>query len=223
MDPTVLFIPAAAVVTLLGVYGPRWQRALARRRERALKAMKTTAIAALKLDQPAKITGVVSPRAELLTSPISGRPCIGFKVVIEGNEPVFTPSNYDVTPEGRHLLVQREACGVFTLTDDTGTAVIEGPYRIGLEPAWADLPPSVFARLQEKLGVAVPGDALRYTRLRFQQALLMPGDRVSVGGRPVMEADPAARASYRERPMVNHIRGTAQEPVLIIDEEAPVT
>ena len=223
MDPTLLFIPAAIALTLLGVYGPRWQRAHARRRERALKAMKTTAIAALKLDQPAKITGVVSPRADLITSPISGHPCIGFKVVIEGNEPVFTPSNYDVTPEGRHLLVQREACGVFTLTDGTGTAVVEGPCRLGLEPAWADLAPSVFARLQEKMASAFPGDALRYTRLRLQEALLMPGDRVSVGGRPVMETDPTARASYRERPMVNHIRGTAQEPVLIIDEEAPVT
>jgi hypothetical protein len=223
MDPILIFVPAAAVLTLLGVYGPRWQRAYARRRERALKGMKATAIAALKLDQPAKITGVVSPRGELITSPISRRPCIGFKVVIEGNEPVFTPSNYDVTPEGRHLLVQREACGVFTLTDGTGTAVIEGPYRLGLEPVWADLPPSAFARLQEKLGSAGPGDALRYTRLRFQEALLMPGDRVSVGGRPVMEADRAARASYRERPMVNHIRGTAQEPVLIIDEENSVT
>ena len=38
----------------------------------------------------------------------------------------------------------------------------------------------------------------------------MPGDRVSVGGRAVMDADPTARASYRERPMVNHIRGSAR-------------
>jgi hypothetical protein len=220
MNPIFIFVPAALVfVALLGVYGPRLQRAYARRPERALKRMKTTAIVALKRDEPAKITGVVSPRDDLMTSPISGHPCIGFKLVVEGNEPFLTPSSYDVMPEGRHLLAQREVCGVFTLTDDTGTAVIEGPCRLGLEAAWAALAPSVIARLVGKMGPAAPGDALRYTRLRFQEALLLPGDRVSVGGRPVMQPDPAAPASYRERPMVNHIRGTAEEPVLLIDEK----
>ena len=87
--------------------------------------MKTTAIAALKLDQPAKITGVVSPRAELLTSPISGHPCIGFKVVIEERDSGGT----------WRTVFKTAACAAFTVTDETGTAVVEGPVVIGLDPA----------------------------------------------------------------------------------------
>jgi hypothetical protein len=226
MNPIWIFVPACvAFVTFLTVYGPRWQRAYARRPERALRRMQTTAIAALKPDQPAKVTGVISPRDDLVKSPIGGLPCIGFQVVIEGAEP-FSFAHYPETPEGRHVLFEREACGVFTLTDDTGTVVVDGPYRLGLGPydgAWADPTPSVFALLQEKPVPDALADWPSWRRLRYQEAVLKPGDRVSVLGQPSMEVDRAAVASYRDPPILTHIKGTQDEPVLVIDEKDSAT
>jgi hypothetical protein len=218
------WIPMASfVLATAGFLAIRGARVAARRSQRLLGRMKTTAIAALKPDERAKITGVVAARDELLTAPISGQPCIAFQVVIEGREPFLVFSGAPpVTSEGLHEWVRREACGAFTLTDDTGTAVIEGPCLLALEPddaAYTDLPPSVFALLQDEVGPTKASKYARGSAMRFREAVLKPGDRVSVLGRARMELDPAGRGSYREAPMLNHITGTTKEPVTIIDVE----
>lgn len=173
----------------------------------ALEGIKTIPIAALQADAPAKVAGVVAPRADLVTSPISGDSCIGFRVIVETN---------------LGILAKREACGAFTLTDHTGTAGIDGPFRIALDPddgGWAHLPPAVFSLLQEEMGRDAWAVIGSEREVRFQEALLKPGDRIAVLGRATMEVDPVGRGSYREAPMLVHFRGTDDQPVVIVDEE----
>jgi len=185
------------------------RRALHREKTTAIAALggiTTTSIAALHPDAPAKVAGVVAARDHLVRSPISGDACIGFRVIVE-------------TSLG--ILAKREACGAFTLTDDTGTAGIDGPFQIALDPddgGWAHLPPAVFALLQEEMGRDAWSVIGSEREVRFQEALLKPGDRIAVLGRATLEVDPAGRGSYREAPMLVHFRGTDHQPVVIVDE-----
>src|SRR5262245_24770058 len=173
----------------------------------ALEGIKTTSIATLQPDERAKVAGVVAARDYLLKSPISGDAWIGFRVIVETN---------------LGILAKREACGAFTLTDGTGTAGIDGPFQIALDPddaAWANLPPAVFALLQEEMGRDAWAVISSEREVRFQEALLKPGDRIAVLGRATMEIDPAGHGSYREAPMLIHFRGTDDQPVVIVDVE----
>ena len=187
------------------------------RPRRLLRRRKSTAIAALKEGEEAKITGVVAAREDLLRSPIGGHACIGFQTSID-HRPSGSAGEVWLSIWGR------TACSSFSVTDETGTAVVEGPFSLELDVddgAWSDMPPAVFQLLEEAYAqyfLRTSGDA----RMRFQEALLKSGDRVSVLGHTTIKLDPAARGSYREPPMLPHIGGTAIEPVRIIDEDEPV-
>jgi hypothetical protein len=180
---------------------------------RAVKEMKATAIAALREGELAKVTGVVSSRDPLLTSAVGRQACVGYSVIVETRGIIVEPWR---------LLAERKTCATFSIADDSGTAVVEGPFLLALEPddaAWANLPVSVHALLWEELGKIASAYTGGENELHFQEALLMPGDRVSVVGCAAMEIDPAGRGSYRDPPMLFHIRGSEDEPVVIADEE----
>jgi hypothetical protein len=186
---------------------------VARRRrrapQRALEGATPIAIAAMPQGERVKITGVVGIRDSLITSP-AGHPCIGFRIIIKG--------------VGREWeLVQREDCRSFLLTDDTGTVVVDGPFAFALDVddgASLQLPPSVYKLFEDTIGEKRALACVRREEgLSFQEAVLRPGDRISVLGRSAMELDPAAQGSYREPPMLNHIRGSEKDPVVIADAE----
>jgi hypothetical protein len=178
---------------------------------REIERRERTAIAALREGEPAKVQGVVAAREALMTSPISGRTCVGYRITIhQGREAS--------TAEHGVLVVRREAWPSFLVSDDTGSAVADGPFSILLAPydsAWANLPTSVYALLEE---AGVPLDK----EFQFQETLLEPGDHVSVVGRPSLEIDPAGRSSLREPPRLYVLRGSDEEPVAVIDDEEPM-
>jgi hypothetical protein len=179
---------------------------------RAIAQRETTAVAALAEGAPAKIRGVAAAREPLVTSPVSGRACIGYRITIER------------VGHGASPVVRREAWPSFFVTDETGTAAVEGPFAILLDPddgGWADLPPPVYALLEEAK-VPVTGRFGRVEEFRFEETLLQVGDRVGVVGRPSLEIDPAGRASLREPPQLFVLRGSEQEPVGIVDDEEPI-
>jgi hypothetical protein len=168
---------------------------------REIDRREPTAIAALQEGEPAKIQGAVAAREPLLTSPVSGRACVGYRISIR---------------KGQTLVVRREEWPPFLVADDTGTAAVEGPFSILLDPddgAWANLPASVYTLLEE---ANVPLDK----EFRFQETLLEPGDRVSVVGRPSLEIDPAGRGSFRAPPRLYVLRGSEAEPIAVIDERS---
>jgi len=178
---------------------------------RAVAQLESTAVAALREGGPAKIRGVVSAREPLSTSPVSGRACVGYRITIHQR-------SEGAPAENGVLVVRREAWPSFLLTDDTGTAVVEGPFSILLDAddsAWASLPPSVYALLEE---AKVPLEK----EFLFRETLLAPGDRVAVVGRPSLEIDPAGRGSSREPPRLYVLRGSDEDPVAVIDDEEPV-
>jgi hypothetical protein len=179
---------------------------------REIERQETTVIAALRDGERAKVQGVVGAREPLLTSPISGRACIGYRVVIER------------LAHGSPPVVRREAWTSFLVTDDTGTAAAHGPFSILLDPddgAWAALPPNVYALLEEA-GVPVSDMFSRKEEFRFKETLLEPGDRVTVVGLPSLEIDQHGRGSFRSPPRLFVLRGSDEEPVAVTEDEETI-
>ena len=170
-----------------------------RARWQAIKRPKAVAIASLPPGELAKVTGLVSARGDLLTSAIGQHACVGYCAVVEtavGDNPW-------------QAVLNAIDCASFYVTDESGTAVVEEPIVIVRPPggAWEVPPP-----------VAWPVTVGE--RVRSQELVLRPGDRVSVLGRATMEIDPAGRGSYREPPMLAHLRGSDAEPVLVANADA---
>ena len=178
-----------------------------RSRRRALERARPLAIAGMPEGERVKITGVVGARESLITSP-AGHRCIGFRLVVQRGSNTLEE------------LARREDCRSFSLTDETDTVVVDGPFLLSLDVddgAWTNPPPSLIALLEEEMGKKAWRFISEDSGVRFQEALLKPGDRVTVVGRATMEIDPAARGSHRDPPMINHIRGSEKEPVVVSD------
>jgi hypothetical protein len=214
---TLVMIGAAVVVfvVIMPIVGTRWSRNRALRvpLRRAIAARETTPIAALRAGEVAKVRGVVVAREPLLTSPSSGRACIGYRVVIDDTS--HDPS-FEWIP-----LVSREAWPPFLVTDETGSVIVEGPLDVALNPSDfasnMNIPPGVYALLKE--------DDVRMRDLWgprtfwCRETLLKVGDRVSVVGRPSLEIDAAGRASFRDPPRLHVMRGSLAEPIPVIDDD----
>jgi hypothetical protein len=195
--------PPAAPVKEPRVHGPS---------RRAIAERETAAVAALTEGGAAKIRGVASAREPLLTSPVSGRACIGYRITIERAGHAGSP------------VVRREAWPSFFVADDTGRAAVEGPFSILLDAdsgGWADLPPAVYALLEEAK-VPVTGRFGGVEEFQFHETLLEEGDRVAVLGRPSLRIDPAGQGTSREPPRLYVLQGSEDDPVSIVDDEASV-
>jgi hypothetical protein len=187
---TLLLLLTGVAVNVPIVVGAYRRRA----RWHTLKRAKAVAIASLPPGERAMITGVIAARGELLTSALGQQPCIGYSAAVQtalGDNPWTS------------VLASVE-CSSFYVTDESGTAVVEEPIVIARNPgaAWEVPPTSAWP--------VIVGE-----RIRSQEMLLRPGDRVSVLGRATMEIDPAGRGSYREPPMLPHMRGTDKDPVIV--------
>jgi hypothetical protein len=204
------------VVTTLTVAFIAYRRWDARRRRgaarRKVEEAEPAAIASLPQGAPTRIIGVVAPRDAMLTSPIERQACIGYHTVIEQGEGEWRP------------ILTAAVCGAFLVTDESGTVSVEGPIVIALDPddgAWRFLPATWFDRefddSASKLSPALWPRALfsEAQQIRYQEAVLRPGDRVSVLGRATLEIDPAGPRALRDPPMLNHIRGLEDEPVIV--------
>ena len=95
-----------------------------------LQRFNPTAIAALPQRELARIMGVGAPRDDLLMSPLGHEPCIGYSTVVEER---FLAGPW-------RTVFKAAACGTFLVTDESGTAAVEGPVFIALDPAWTSLP-----------------------------------------------------------------------------------
>jgi hypothetical protein len=211
---------AIGLAALLGI-GPvlgarleaRWKRRVSLRR--AIARMETTPIAALHEGKRAKIRGVVSAREPLVTSPISERPCVGYRIRID--DAVEDPDlSWDP-------LVSREDWPSFLVADETGTVAVQGPpFEMLVDPSdrGQNLPQTAVALLAQH-DVRMR-DLWRARRFWFEETLLKVGDRVVVVGRPSRAIDAAGRGSYREPPQLFVMRGTTDEPIVVLDDDEPV-
>ena len=167
------------------------------------------AVVALSEGRTAKLRGVVSAREALVTSPVSGRACVGYRIAIGRM--------------GRGRVVLREAWPSFYLADGTGTIAVEGPFSILLDPdgaGWSDLPPPVNALLEEA-GASVRDRLGPVAELQYHETLLEVGDRVGVYGRASHRIDPAGQGALRAPPRLYVLQGSEDAPVAVIDDHEP--
>jgi hypothetical protein len=200
---------ALAVAAL--AMGYAWWSRPPRRARREIMPAANTPIAGVKQGERVKVTGTVAALAPLLTSPVGERDCIGFRLDVERVDGAFP------------TVFERQACGAFSIADDTGEINVDGPFLLGL-PATGNLS-TMRPRLLELLAAAgAPRLELpSYRGFAFREARLMPGDRVSVVGRAFLEPDPAAPAAgFRSPSLALRVSGSVSEPVVIVDDEAPV-
>jgi hypothetical protein len=166
-------------------------------------------IASLRPGELAKITGVVAARGELLTAVIGQQRCVGYSAAVETS----------TRDDGWQRIMTFADCASFHVTDASGTVSVQGTIVIAHHEgvAWESPPANFLARTPDERT-----DSRRWVveKLRCREVLLMPGDHVSVLGRATMELDPAARGSYREPPMLPHLRGTESEPVIVANADA---
>jgi len=168
-----------------------------------------------------------------LVSPVMGRPCIAYRLVVER--------------PGRQQVLERTACAPFLAQDGDVTLSVEGPFAVVLDSAyewefgtdvqrrlWHLLDADEVARqrtsdswLRRLLNAWLapepgwPGEPARQDRVhrqdyRYFEALIRPGDRVSIEGFASVTVDPAGeRAGLREPPLLYTVAGTPERPAII--------
>jgi len=204
------FLIAIAVLNLALVAGEMIAGHRRRAPRRALERTKPTAIASLQQGDLTRITGVIAPRAPTLMSAVGKESCIGYSTAVES-----------ATGGGEwRPVLNAAACASFFVTDESGTAVVDGNIVIAPHPdsGWGTAPASLLPRTDDGRSLASRAPTLQ-KRTRYREILLKPGDRVSVAGRAKMEIDPAGRASFRDPPMLNHITGSEDAPVIVAHDK----
>jgi len=201
---------ALGLIFVLGLGYRGWPDA----RSRALSALRrapNVAIAEIEDGRWAKITGVVSALGPPMTSPFSDQPCIGFRLLVESVKPGLAPG-----------VLAQEECGAFSIEDDTGKVYVDGPCLFGLdaEADWAIVPPDRRRYVEDalaKAGLPIAG-TLYGLGYAFREAVLKPGDRVSVLGLVSFEPDPTEPAAGFRSPSIRaHLRGSKEEPVVVAE------
>jgi hypothetical protein len=166
-----------------------------RARERARRALaraENTPIADVKDGEWARVTGITRAIGSEITSPASGRPCIGFWRDADS------------------------ACGPFTISDETGLLIVEGPFErtFEIEELFSTVPAEHLEFLDQIGVLPRAGHGLPTVR----EALLRAGQRVSVLGLAFLEPDPdSPAAGLRAVPLVRRMRGSKQRPILLGD------
>jgi hypothetical protein len=200
---TAVLLPVAYVAYRVWVVPYRRRASL-----RALRQMSETPIAGVKNGANVRIRGRAVARSASRSSPISRRACIGFRVIIE--------SHRIGSEDDWHHVIEREEFGPFVLRDDTGDAVLHGPFDIVLDPYDArteNHPPELFDFLERE------GEVVRGRRFRYVETILMAGDEITAAGLATIEPDPAGYApSPRHLPVMCHFRGL-EDAVVIADAD----
>jgi hypothetical protein len=153
--------------------------------------------------------GAAIARAPLRTSPILGRRCIGYRLVVE---------YYDVGAQGSHRAIEEDVFDSFVLAERTGQALLHAPFDIKMKRDnrgdGGDLPPAVLDRL-EREGVRTHGIQGETRTFEYFETVLMPGDEIIADGYATFDVDPGGRSSHRDPPVICHLKGTADDRVAI--------
>ena len=201
IDALILVGAVAFILSLSVVVA--WQQPRSRGR-RAVARLKSTPIGEVKDGRWAKVTGLAGVDGPLLTSPLGREACIGFWLEVQP------------TDQNESHVVTKEDCSAFSITDDTGRIHVEGPFMVALELEndWVTVPREHFGLL-EAAGVKT-SDLVRDGKFAFREALLRPGDRVSVLGQALLEPDSGSRTARSDSPArIRRMRGSRRQPVIV--------
>src|SRR4051812_43255686 len=122
MEPYLFAVLVAAGFFVVSGY--RWLSEPRRRARRVLGQTRNVPIAEIKDGQVVKVTGVVEAIDPPITAAVSQRAWVGSGLVVPR------------IARGPPIVLRRGAWGPFWFRDDTGTAVVDGPFVFGLD--WED-------------------------------------------------------------------------------------
>jgi len=201
------FTHLIGVVLLVGmaIYGVvRWWNDPRRRARELLGYEENIPIGSVRDGQWVKVTG--SPAGPVVRSPVGGVACIGFRLQV-----------VRVANQSWSTILDQEFCPPFTITDDTGTAEVDGPFQFAI--VWAD---DEYSRVKkdgletlQQFGVDTRRNWLTGPEFRYREAWLQPGVRVTVFGRASVETDPIERPRELRSPAKIHLRGSGNQPVIV--------
>jgi hypothetical protein len=218
MDAGFLFVvgavglAAASAITraVASRFDPR-QRA---RRELSRAAPKH--LGELREGDRARVFGVARRGATELTSPVTGRRCLGYWFLIQeiDDESIWK------------TLVQQQECAPFELVADGMVARVEGPFLVGLEidhrsdeigaENW------LVRRTLAQYGESPTNMQGGPRSVRIEEGILEEGDPIFVLGQVSLSVDQRGqRETARGQPMLRVISGSEQRPTVIADEHRP--
>jgi len=200
-----VFLCAGAVAWLLE---PR------RRAHRALSGAAEKRLGAIGAGDRVRVRGVARRGQERRISPITGRECIGYRVVVD-----------ERLEEQWRTVLEKADCAPFELHAEGFTAQVDGPFLFGLEMDEgredADVAPGILDSL-ERYGVSRVDEFGRTRKFRLVEARLEEGDPIHVLGRAALSVDQRGhRESPRGLPILRVISGTEREPTVLADAELP--
>jgi len=175
-------------------------------------------VATLAEGTPVKLIGRITPGEPSLTAPLSGRPCVAWRIVVRGKYTIpgtKYPSElrFEIEDRSTDRLVIDDGTGVATIEPDPARFLLI--HRNQTRPLH-DVPLDRLLALTARRGYASP------TIDFWEEGVLLAGDEIVVGGLPMREPAPEAPADergYRDAPaMCWHLRGSAEHPVRICDQ-----
>lgn len=209
----VLFGLAVVIIIKFGLYS-----AQAQTRKRLARAPRVT-IAAFPEATPARIVGRVVD-GERLTSPLCGRPCVFYEVIVQQRRQSSQSS-------GWRTIIHETRAIPFAIDDGTGHALVdpEGATLVVVKDA------SSHSGAFDDATPAEEGFLARHNlrskgwlfnkKLRYREGALEIGETIAVCGVGVREPDPdgAARVTgYRDAPPTRlRLARSARSPLLISD------
>jgi hypothetical protein len=177
-----------------------------------------------------RMTGRAHRERPLLVAPVSGRPCLAWRLVVERVPAIHAGVAQRL--RRRRVAIDVRACGEFWIEDETGRAAVQPGTHFALavqagqravRGRWSQLSPQVRAEIQrqrETTGAVTavwdphPGTTARFTELAIEEDEIL-----SIGGEVERELHPLGEGGGRVVPMRWTFRGTPRNPLILSDEK----
>jgi hypothetical protein len=212
VDPLVVF-PLLFIAPAIGG-GLAWWWSPRRRARRLLARAEQKPLGAVVDGDRVRVLGVVHRADGSMHAPLSGRPCLAFRAVVE-----------EWTDDGGSEIFRLEHALPFVLVADGIEARVDGPILLGLEIDFRDGEGECSQAVLDALstyGVPTTDPRGRRKRLRCHEAILEAGDPIWVLGRARVAVDRRGRSeTLRGPPVLRVFQGTKRAPVVVADEDSP--
>jgi len=208
VDPVLIvaIVVSAAVAFPAAIW---WAQPRTRAR-RLLRKVRNVPIAEIKDGAWVKVTGAAHAIGPIATALVSRRDCIGFQVQVQQLEGMSAG-----------IVLRRESCPTFAITDETGTVEVDGPFLFAIDwGAWSIMTATHLRILKEG---GIHGRRF-WRRFSFRESLIQPGDVITVFGLATFEPDPTASSTDLRSPALKiHLRGSGNQRVILADAGSRVS
>jgi hypothetical protein len=203
-----VLLPAILAGAFIAIQTAVWWVQPRTRGRRLLRKVRNVPIAEIKDGEWVKVTGVAHAIGAVGISLIGRRDCIGFQTQVQ-----LLGRN-----TGGTIVLRRESCPTFTIVDGTGTVDVDGPFLFAIDwdHGWS-MVTAQGLRILRECGVQTRG-LIFWRRFAYREALIQPGDVITVFGLATFEADPTEPPTDLRSPALKiHLRGSGNQRVILAD------